>query len=339
MKKSKTEDIKLSICIPIFNGGNFIEDTLESIIKQISSDTEIVVYDGGSNDNTKEILNNYEVRYDNFSYFRSEIRGGIDVDLETCISYAKGKYCWLFSGDDMMRPYALDRAFLYLKKNFDVYIFQHTLCDLSMNIKMNYPVFFPDVEIATNLQDANSRRFWFKHAITTEAFFSFLSSIIIKRSIWNKGNMIEKFRGSCWGHVARIFELTNDELNVLYIPEIWLDKRGENDSFSGNGITNRYKIAIQGYNEIANYFFGDNSFEAYHIRRVLRNEFTLRMFISAKFNCKIFPDTEDMNTLDYIVKLAYSDISIMNIIKYNIYKYIPLKAYSIIKTIYKRIFE
>lgn len=49
-------NIRLSICMPTYNFGKFIGETLESIMKQIPDGVEIVVLDGGSTDNTCDVV-------------------------------------------------------------------------------------------------------------------------------------------------------------------------------------------------------------------------------------------------------------------------------------------
>ena len=47
----------LSICIATLNRGNFIGETLDSILSQITPEIEIVIIDGASTDNTEEVIN------------------------------------------------------------------------------------------------------------------------------------------------------------------------------------------------------------------------------------------------------------------------------------------
>ena len=49
----------VSICIPTLNRGDFISETLDSITSQITNDIEIIILDGGSTDNTKEVVQYY----------------------------------------------------------------------------------------------------------------------------------------------------------------------------------------------------------------------------------------------------------------------------------------
>src|SRR3954470_22855951 len=88
--------------------------------------------------------------------------------------------------------------------------------------------------------------------------------------------------GSCWAHVVRLFRLIPHGLTVKYLGESLLLKRGDNDSFMDKGIAHRFALAIDGYQRIAANVFGDGSFEARQIRRVIANEFPPNAFFSAK---------------------------------------------------------
>ena len=51
--------MNVSIITPSFNQGQFIERTLESVASQTGAQIEHVVFDGGSRDDTVEILKNF----------------------------------------------------------------------------------------------------------------------------------------------------------------------------------------------------------------------------------------------------------------------------------------
>ena len=59
----------VSIIIPTFNSEKYLEETLQSILDQTYTDIEIVVIDGGSVDNTINIIKKYD---DKISYWKSE---------------------------------------------------------------------------------------------------------------------------------------------------------------------------------------------------------------------------------------------------------------------------
>ena len=90
---------KISIIIPAYNVGNYLENCLESIIKQTLSEIEILCIDDGSVDNTPEIIESYVSRFKNFKAIQQENRGaGIARNLG--ILMASGEYIAFMDGDD-----------------------------------------------------------------------------------------------------------------------------------------------------------------------------------------------------------------------------------------------
>jgi len=53
---------KVNVIIPVYNGEDFISQSLESVLSQTYTDYEIIVVDDGSTDNTKEVLKNTEIK-------------------------------------------------------------------------------------------------------------------------------------------------------------------------------------------------------------------------------------------------------------------------------------
>ena len=90
---------KISIIIPVYNAGSYLENCLESIIKQTLSEIEILCIDDGSMDNTPEIIESYASRFKNFKAIQQENRGaGIARNLG--ILMASGEYVAFMDGDD-----------------------------------------------------------------------------------------------------------------------------------------------------------------------------------------------------------------------------------------------
>ena len=50
---------KISVLLPVFNGGRFLKESIESILTQTYTDFEILIIDDGSKDNSLDIINNF----------------------------------------------------------------------------------------------------------------------------------------------------------------------------------------------------------------------------------------------------------------------------------------
>lgn len=172
---------RLSACIPVYNFGAFLGQTLDSVLPQVTGEVEVLVVDGASTDNTSLVIAEWTARYPQLRYIKLERRGGIDADLATSVDLARSEYRWLFSGDDIMRPNAVRYALEWLRENHDVYVCKYTICDKNMRFLRDYPVFYNERSRVAEMSDPNQRTEWLAGGINTEAQFSFMSSLIVRR--------------------------------------------------------------------------------------------------------------------------------------------------------------
>lgn len=330
---------KLSVCIPTYNFGKFIGDTLQSIVNQAGDDVEILVVDGASTDNTALVVEAFARKYSNVKYHLLERKGGIDVDIAAAVELASGQFCWLFSSDDIMCENAIETVLRLLDTNLDLLLCTHINCSLDMTPIRNHPVLNVGHNVDFNFESSKDLNFYFRSAVTTEAFFSFMTGLIIKRKTWNTVAFNPEFAGSCWAHAARLFQINQSKgLEIRYLAEPLVLRRGENDSFAQNGMVKRYAIAIDGYNKIAKKYFGESSIHAAHIRRSLRNEYALKHFLYAKYLCYTNPGIESLEQLNTLVNKFYCDPKLPHSMKkmaYRLATYLPLSIAISVYTFFK----
>lgn len=318
--------IQLSICIPTYNFGKFIGQTLDSITPNLKEDVEVIILDGGSIDDTAQVVSQRQAIFPQIKYHRQEFRGGIDRDIAKAVSFASGDYIWLFSADDIMIEGAVDKIRELIKSGCDIYLCEQVLCDYEMKPIKDHPIFDHIATAQTfDLKNAEHRKKYFSQARTTEAFYSFLSGPIFKRELWGRTeNIPESFYETCWGLAGRLLSLVPEGLVVHYIGDKLLYKRGGNDSFREKGVVNRFRISIEGFTHIAETIFGRDSTELYHVRRVMRNEWRLRHIIFIKLLTATSPKTESIETLNFLVAKHYLNAGPGNLCKYVIFKLMPI---------------
>jgi glycosyltransferase involved in cell wall biosynthesis len=94
---------KISIITPSFNQGQFIEETIQSVLNQDHPDLEYIVIDGGSTDNTLDILRKYN---DSILWMSEPDRGQVDA-INKGLRRATGEIVAFLNSDDLYEPGAL----------------------------------------------------------------------------------------------------------------------------------------------------------------------------------------------------------------------------------------
>ncbi len=92
---------RVSIGIPVFNGAPFLRETLDCIVDQTWRDSEIVISDNASTDETPEICRAYAAADPRIRYHRSETNGGSAWNFNRVITLSGGTYFKLANADDL----------------------------------------------------------------------------------------------------------------------------------------------------------------------------------------------------------------------------------------------
>ena len=103
----------LSIVIVNYNYGRFLEAAIQSVLHQKVPEIELIIVDGGSSDNSVEIIKKHE---GNIAWWVSEPDRGQSDAFNKGFAHARGKYLTWLNADDMLVPRCLAHVISALRK-------------------------------------------------------------------------------------------------------------------------------------------------------------------------------------------------------------------------------
>ena len=95
--------MKISVITVTFNSAKTVRDTIESVLKQQYKDYEYLVIDGGSKDETVEIIKEYEPKFGGKMRWVSERDKGMYDGINKGIRMATGDVVGIINSDDFQR--------------------------------------------------------------------------------------------------------------------------------------------------------------------------------------------------------------------------------------------
>ncbi|MFH4964297.1 glycosyltransferase family 2 protein [Gaetbulibacter sp. M235] len=99
----------VSICIPTYNGAQFIAEALDSAIAQTYPNLEIIISDDASSDYTLDIIESYKSKTEIPIKIYKHIPNGIGANWNHCIKKANGSYIKFLFQDDILYPTCISK--------------------------------------------------------------------------------------------------------------------------------------------------------------------------------------------------------------------------------------
>lgn len=245
--------MKISFVIPTLNFAEFIGETLDSIVDEGWTETEIVVFDGGSNDDTLDVLSRYrETKFSALKVVCATERGNIDIDLNLATSHATGDYVWTLSADDVLMTGWSGAIGEELARGPDIILAPAVHCDIAMRPRRSYPILAgrQTGPLRRRVENDRDLRAYLEQVRNSEGVFSFCSACLVRRDRLLEAPLLEAANGTCWRYSARLISILVDypaSIAVLHEPLIY--KRGDNDSFGGAGPIRRLRIATESWDK------------------------------------------------------------------------------------------
>lgn len=107
----------LSIGLPVFNGGDYLEIQLQSILAQTYSNFEFIISDNASTDSTEEICRRYAARDKRIKYHRNPKNIGATQNWYRVLDLASGEYFASVAHDDFYAAEYMEKCISVLERD------------------------------------------------------------------------------------------------------------------------------------------------------------------------------------------------------------------------------
>lgn len=162
---------KVSVLMPVYNGGDYIAEAIESIINQTFTDWELIIGDDGSTDSTEEIIKSYQDK--RINYYKNTENKGHTYTKYSLLDKSSGEYIAFLDADDVSMPERLEYQVRFLDENPD-----YGLCG-TCGVMIT-----PDGKKMKNILYADKHEY-IKCGLLFSAVF-IQSSIMVRRSLYKE---------------------------------------------------------------------------------------------------------------------------------------------------------
>ncbi len=101
--------VPISVCIPVYNGEDYLKECLNSVINQSFRNFEVIVVDDQSSDASFEIARKFEARDDRVRVFQNETNLGLANNWNHCIEISHGEWIKFVFQDDLIQLDCLEK--------------------------------------------------------------------------------------------------------------------------------------------------------------------------------------------------------------------------------------
>lgn len=107
---------KVSVVLPVYNVESYLEECLDSLLKQTLKEFELIAINDGSTDRSFSILKEYENKFINIKIINQKNKG-LSATRNVGIENSTGEYLLFVDSDDMLKENALELLYSFSKSN------------------------------------------------------------------------------------------------------------------------------------------------------------------------------------------------------------------------------
>ncbi|GAA2756693.1 glycosyltransferase family 2 protein [Actinopolymorpha rutila] len=113
------EELKVSVVVPVYNPGRYVEDCIASLLRQSlpAQEFEAIFVDDGSTDETPARLDALAAEHPHMRVIHQENSGWPGKPRNVGVDAARGEYVFFVDNDDWLGDQALERMYAFAREN------------------------------------------------------------------------------------------------------------------------------------------------------------------------------------------------------------------------------
>lgn len=238
--------VAISVIIPVYNVEEYLEECIESVLKQTYTNYEIILVDDGSTDNSGSICDCYERKYTNIKVIHQK-NGGLSAARNLGLKAAEGVYVYFLDSDDYIQDITLKHLIDIIEKEradvvfFDGFVF-FTDCEENMDTTK--------YQRKERYVSENGRDLLFKLLVNDE-YRTAVPLMLLKREYLQKHNLLFK-EGILHEDELFTFLVYNANGKIAHCHESLYARRVRPASImTSSGMIRRYESMLQIYEELS----------------------------------------------------------------------------------------
>ena len=212
---------KISIIVPIYNSGLYLEKCLDSIINQSYKNIEIILVNDGSTDNSKEICEKYKEK-DKRIIFINQKNQGVSVARNEGLKKATGGYISFVYSDDYISENMLKKM-IYKMLKYDSEI---VICG-NYNVNNKYQVYSMTPYFNEKILETKEA---IEELLNEKIFFSTVWGKLYNKKFFIKYKFNEKTR--IGEDLEILYNIFKESKRTIYIPDRLYYWNNRNDSLT-----------------------------------------------------------------------------------------------------------
>lgn len=131
IESQRTEDIKVSVIMAMYNADSFVLDSVNSVLSQTHSNIELIICNDASTDRSMDILSN--VSDPRIVVLQNEMNQGVSQTRNRCLGVVTGDYIAVLDADDIWESLKVEKQLKFLEENPRVGILGTQVTEIDSN--------------------------------------------------------------------------------------------------------------------------------------------------------------------------------------------------------------